>query len=1018
MPDGLDIEPLMRSIRSVVGDRAWSTQSARLSAMVAEHAGTADAAAAFDVYYAHWRNMPATGPRRPVYAGYLLQLVPLMRQSGTCCTSEQAEELAAAALAAGDPAWQALITGVRALVLLQDHDTVWRDPALLERVVEDLDSASGLLPQGAEGAEGAATATGFRIGRAVARAEHARLRGGEAELDTAIGELAACRRAFADRPDDQAYLTCFIACLRAGRAHLGRDEDAMAGYIREHEIALARLPRHHPGRDSAEQWLAADRLKLRGLVSERTGELWPSQGPEPGPAPGTESGTGHGTGRGPGPGTGPGVRAPLDHTDRYALIQAAVGLIGRAANQRREEARAAVAEAIGLLEEALARCGEGDEHWLRCAAQLATAHCTLSGLVRWEPKPFSNLSRAGREINAHLDEAISLLRRARRLAEGPAHPVWVTIGHVLADALRSRSMMLPQFKAAAAARMGKESREIALSALSGLAWSVLLQSGTRHAMEAGDRAMEEHCLDIALWCVEDGELHDAVRALDSGRALLLHAAQVGADVPGMLSELGQDQLAEEWRAAGPVPLDPGPGAPGIAAAQPAAAGPEVRLRRRVLEVLAASPYRDRLLSPPSSAEIARALRALGADALVYLVPRSEISLPLGGRPTPGAALIVGADGTLRSVGLPDLALDAPELAAYRTAGGAVRDPHRDAGPVTAPRQSPRPNGAEALDRLCGWAWRSVLAPVVRVFPGHGGSPAARPDASRVPGYGDSPAARPDGSRVPRVVLVPLGTLAAVPWHAAWRAEGSGRRYALEDLQISYAPSARTLCEVAGRAPADLRAPGTPALVIGNPTRDLRYAGEEAEAIHRVFYPEGVYLDADTADATEVSARLADLRGGVLHLACHARVDPGERHSARLELAGGSRLAAEELTEGTNRRWEPGLVCIAACWSNVSSRGYDEAYSLATAFLTAGARTVLGSLWPVPDEATSLLMYMTHHYVRREALPPGQALRRAQLWMLDPWRKAPPEMPARLAVRARHIRPDDLVGWAGFTHQGW
>ncbi|MCA1219545.1 hypothetical protein, partial [Streptomyces sp. 8L] len=332
MPDSLDIEPLMRSIRSVVGDRAWSTATARLSAMVAEYAGTADAAAAFDVYYAHWRNMPATGPRRPAYAGYLLQLVPLMRQSGTCCTSEQAEELAAAALTAGDPAWQALITGVRALVLLQDHGTVWRDPALLERVVEDLDSASGLLPQGADGT---ATATGFRIGRAVARAEHARLRGGEAELDTAIGELAACRRAFADRPDDQAYLTCFIACLRAGRAHLGRDEDAMAGYIREHEIALARLPRHHPGRDSAEQWLAADRLKLRSLVSERTGELWPSQGPEPGSAPGTGPGTGHGTGPGPGPGTGPGGGAPRGPPPPPPPPPAAGGGGGRGAAPRR-----------------------------------------------------------------------------------------------------------------------------------------------------------------------------------------------------------------------------------------------------------------------------------------------------------------------------------------------------------------------------------------------------------------------------------------------------------------------------------------------------------------------------------------------------------------------------------------------------------------------------------------------------------------------------------------------------------
>ncbi|MEU3412035.1 CHAT domain-containing protein [Streptomyces sp. NPDC006658] len=984
MPDPFDLESLVRSVKAVIGDRAWSTATERLGAMVAQHSGTADAAAAFDLHYAHWRSMPATDPRRPAFAGYLLQLVPLMRQSGPCCTYEQAKELAAAARTAPDPEWQAFIKGVLALVVLHDTTATLTDPGLLEKAVEELDSASRLLPAMDEMPD--ATTTGFAIGRAVARADHARLRGGEGELEKAIEELNAARRALADRPDDQAYLTCYIACLRAGRAHLRKDEEALARYVREQEIALARLPRHHPARDSAESWLATNRFKLRDLIADRT------DGPWPGPRPR------HGAHKRP------------DTTDPYALVQAALEVIAAAAYDEDPEA---MAEAIGLLQEALERCEEDDEHWVRCAAQLATAHLLRAGLIRWEPKPLSHLSPAGRQIIAHIDQAISLLRRVRRTAEGPAHPIWTGVGRLLADALRLRSMMMPQFRSAAAARLWKESRDIGLAALSGLAWSVILQSGTEHAMEAGNRAMEEYCLDIARWCVVDGELDAAVRALDSGRALMLHAAQVSATVPDMLRQLGQDQLAEEWRAAGSLPFEPEPGPLGRLG--PTAAlhttGPDVRLRRRVLKVLAASPYRDRLLATPAPAEIAGGLRTLGADALVYLVPAGNLELLVRrSRKAPGAALIVGADGALRSVELPDLRLDAPELTDYRAAAGAGWDPRRrgsgsprrDAGPVTAPQGGVPPRAAEALDRLCGWAWQSVLAPLTAEFVGNGGF------------YG----AQPGPARIPSVVLVPLGALGAVPWHAAWRAEGPGRRYTLEELQVSYAPSARTLCEVAGRTPPEARASGSRALVIGNPTGDLRYAGEEAEAIHRVFYPDGTYLDADTADATEVSARLARLRGGVLHLACHARVDPGERHSAYLGLAAGSRLAAEELTEGTARRIEPGLVCLAACWSNVSSRGYDEAYSLATAFLAAGAHTVLGSLWPVPDEDTSLLMYMTHHYLRREALPPGQALRRAQLWMLDPRRRTPPEMPARLAVRARHIRPDNLAGWAGFTHQGW
>ncbi|MFD0429574.1 CHAT domain-containing protein [Streptomyces zhihengii] len=122
--------------------------------------------------------------------------------------------------------------------------------------------------------------------------------------------------------------------------------------------------------------------------------------------------------------------------------------------------------------------------------------------------------------------------------------------------------------------------------------------------------------------------------------------------------------------------------------------------------------------------------------------------------------------------------------------------------------------------------------------------------------------------------------------------------------------------------------------------------------------------------------------------------------------------------GASRLRDLELVVLAACRTNVSGHGYDEAYSLSTAFLVAGARSVVGSLWPVPDDATSLLMYMTHHYLSREGLPPGSALRRAQLWMLDTGRQAPPGMPTDMVARVGDIKADDLVGWAGFTHLGW
>jgi CHAT domain-containing protein len=47
-------------------------------------------------------------------------------------------------------------------------------------------------------------------------------------------------------------------------------------------------------------------------------------------------------------------------------------------------------------------------------------------------------------------------------------------------------------------------------------------------------------------------------------------------------------------------------------------------------------------------------------------------------------------------------------------------------------------------------------------------------------------------------------------------------------------------------------------------------------------------------------------------------------------------------------------------------------------MTAGARTVVASLWQVPDRATAELMRQFYGYMLDEGLPPAAALRKAQL----------------------------------------
>jgi CHAT domain-containing protein len=277
----------------------------------------------------------------------------------------------------------------------------------------------------------------------------------------------------------------------------------------------------------------------------------------------------------------------------------------------------------------------------------------------------------------------------------------------------------------------------------------------------------------------------------------------------------------------------------------------------------------------------------------------------------------------------------------------------------------------------------------------------------------------------------MGELARIPWQAARKSDGT---YAVRSVAVSQAASARMLCHTAGLAPVLATPSG---LVVGDPDtgapeRDLRAARLEAYAIRQSFYLGARYVGRH-ADGTpsssgagtpdEVRAWLTasgSTAGTMLHLACHGfiRTDPGTATSYLL-LAGDGRVTAEELAEVMARAPQRaiGLVVLAACRTGLAISGYDEAYSLGTAFLAAGVRSVLSTQWGIPDGTTSVLMFMFHHYRMVDGLPAWDALRRAQLWMLDENRQIPKGMPSRLRQQLIDADLRAVVGWAGFVHWG-
>jgi CHAT domain-containing protein len=113
----------------------------------------------------------------------------------------------------------------------------------------------------------------------------------------------------------------------------------------------------------------------------------------------------------------------------------------------------------------------------------------------------------------------------------------------------------------------------------------------------------------------------------------------------------------------------------------------------------------------------------------------------------------------------------------------------------------------------------------------------------------------------------------------------------------------------------------------------------------------------------------------------------------------------------------GLVVLAACTSDLTEADYDEALTLATAFLTAGSAGVVGSRWRISDYQTALFMILFHRALCLGTADPAQALRVAQFWMLDPGRQPPDGLPKVLGDEAGQPELADPAAWAAFTYQG-
>ncbi|MDN5861580.1 MAG: CHAT domain-containing protein, partial [Pseudonocardia sp.] len=202
-----------------------------------------------------------------------------------------------------------------------------------------------------------------------------------------------------------------------------------------------------------------------------------------------------------------------------------------------------------------------------------------------------------------------------------------------------------------------------------------------------------------------------------------------------------------------------------------------------------------------------------------------------------------------------------------------------------------------------------------------------------------------------VVIVPTGSLAAVPWTLL---------AGLRGRPVTVAPSATWW--MAHRRPT--RSGNARTVVAAGP--GLRRAAEEATAVARQW-PSSTTLLGPAATAEAVLARAGT--AGVLHLAAHGRHEPDNPLFSSVELADGP-LFGHDLPRAAAL---PPHVVLSACdLALVVERPGDESLGMTSALLHGGVSSVVAGVARVNDDIACRLM-IAYHGALRAGRTPSAAL---------------------------------------------
>jgi tetratricopeptide (TPR) repeat protein len=309
--------------------------------------------------------------------------------------------------------------------------------------------------------------------------------------------------------------------------------------------------------------------------------------------------------------------------------------------------------------------------------------------------------------------------------------------------------------------------------------------------------------------------------------------------------------------------------------------------------------------------------------------------------------------------------------------GLVHDTRATLGALGRKEVPPAKPGIAGRDEMLSLFYRLLIAPV----------------ADDLPSTPEEP-----------VVLIPQGPLFLLPFAAL---RDSAGRALVEAHSLLVAPSIHTLSLL---GPPKGAVTDGPALIVGNPafspvrlepTEDpvqlppLPGAEREAVAVAELLGTKA--LIGEAASKHTVVREMPSAR--IIHLATHGILEDvrgGGVPGALALAASGGDDGLLTVPEIMDLRMKAQLVVLSACNTGGGQISSDGVIGLSRAFIAAGARSALVSLWSAPDQPTEELMVAFYSALPR-ASGKAQALRQAML-----------------EIRTRHSDPID---WAGFILVG-